>query len=128
MIAEKIRAASQRSKIRDLHDLSEIGKRPLDQNQIRVLAVLKLWNSRGPGLDYAALRARIEGAGDYDIDDLRNLLRKDEHPDLKAMMDRVSNAFRFLANLTEAERVVVADQLGRRQAEADALIAALMRN
>jgi predicted nucleotidyltransferase component of viral defense system len=46
VIAEKIRAASQRSKIRDLHDLSEIGKRALDQNQIRMLAVLKLWNSR----------------------------------------------------------------------------------
>lgn len=124
VIAEKIRAASQRSKIRDIHDLSEIGKRALDQNQIRALAVLKLWNSRGPGLDYAALRARIEGAEDYDIDDLRNLLRKDEHPDLKAMIDRVINAFRFLANLTEAEKIIAADRTGQKQAEADALAAA----
>lgn len=37
------RAASQRSKIRDLHDLAEIASRDLN----RALAVLKLWNSGG---------------------------------------------------------------------------------
>lgn len=41
-VAEKIRAASQRSKIRDLHDLSEIAARPLDRDRIRTLAVLNL--------------------------------------------------------------------------------------
>jgi predicted nucleotidyltransferase component of viral defense system len=30
-IAEKVRAASQRSKIRDLHDLSELAARPFDR-------------------------------------------------------------------------------------------------
>ena len=34
VVAEKIRAASQRSKIRDLHDLSEISIRPLYHAQI----------------------------------------------------------------------------------------------
>src|SRR3984885_15064620 len=42
VVAEKIRAASQRSKIRDLHDLSEIASRPLNRDLIRALAVLKL--------------------------------------------------------------------------------------
>ncbi|MCX5682355.1 MAG: nucleotidyl transferase AbiEii/AbiGii toxin family protein [Planctomycetota bacterium] len=45
VIAEKIRAASQRSKIRDLYDLSELARRPLQKEMIRSLAVLKLWNS-----------------------------------------------------------------------------------
>ncbi|OYX47048.1 MAG: hypothetical protein B7Y90_13855 [Alphaproteobacteria bacterium 32-64-14] len=125
VIAEKIRAASQRSKIRDLHDLSEIGKRALDQKQIRSLAVLKLWNSRGPGLNYAALRTRIEDAHDYDIDDLKNLLRKDEQPNLKAMVDRTVNSFRFLTDLTDAEKILVADPTGQRRAEAEALLATL---
>ncbi|MDZ4759974.1 MAG: nucleotidyl transferase AbiEii/AbiGii toxin family protein [Alphaproteobacteria bacterium] len=128
VIAEKIRAASQRSKIRDLHDLSEIGTRALDKDTIRPLAALKLWNSRGPGLDYAALRARIERGDDYDIDDLKNLLRKDEQPDLKAMIDRTVNAFQFLANLTETEKIIAADRAGQKQADADALIATLARN
>lgn len=43
-IAEKIRAASQRSKRRDLHDLSEISARPFRRDLTRSLAVLKLWN------------------------------------------------------------------------------------
>jgi len=62
-VAEKIRAASQRSKIRDLHDLSEIGVRALDHDLIRSLAVLKLWGSDGPNLDYGRFRERITGAG-----------------------------------------------------------------
>ncbi|MER8948083.1 nucleotidyl transferase AbiEii/AbiGii toxin family protein [Mesorhizobium sp. M0809] len=41
-VAEKIRAASQRSKIRDVHDLSEIAGRALNRDLIRSLAVLKL--------------------------------------------------------------------------------------
>ena len=63
VVAEKIRAASQRSKVRDLHDLSEIALRALDRDLIRSLAVLKLWGSEGPNLDYNRLRGRIMGAG-----------------------------------------------------------------
>ena len=50
-IAEKICAASQRSKIRDLYDLAEISRRPLRQELVRSLAVLKLWQGGGAGLD-----------------------------------------------------------------------------
>ena len=58
-VAEKIRAASQRSKIRDLHDLSEIAGRALNRDLIRGLAVIKLWNSGGPGLDYGRFSERV---------------------------------------------------------------------
>jgi predicted nucleotidyltransferase component of viral defense system len=88
IVAEKIRAATQRSKIRDLHDLSELAKRPLNRDQIRALAVLKLWNGGGQGLSFDVFRQRVEGGADYDIADLRNLLRKDESPDLTAMTKR----------------------------------------
>lgn len=60
-VAEKIRAASQRSKIRDLHDLSEIAGRVLNRELIRALAVLKLWNSGGQGLDYGRFCERVSG-------------------------------------------------------------------
>jgi len=123
IVAEKIRAASQRSKVRDLHDLSELAKRPLNRDQIRALAVLKLWNDGGQGLSYDALRQRIEGGADYDIADLRSLLRKDESPDLAAMIRRAVEGFQFLEALTGLERVVASDNAMQAREQADALAA-----
>jgi predicted nucleotidyltransferase component of viral defense system len=124
-IAEKIRAASQRSKIRDLHDLSELAGRKLNRDLIRPLAVLKLWNSGGPGLDYGRFSERIKGGGDYDIADLTNLLRKDQKPDLEGMIRRVLDGFRFLGDLTAEEKVVAADTGIKKRKEAQSLIASL---
>jgi len=120
-VAEKIRAASQRSKIRDLHDLCEISTRALRRDLIRSLAVLKLWNSGGPGLDFGRLRARIQDGGGYDIGELRNLLRKDQNPDLKSMIQRVIDGFQFLNNLTALERTLATDAAQRCRKEADQL-------
>jgi predicted nucleotidyltransferase component of viral defense system len=124
-IAEKIRAASQRSKIRDLHDLSELSGRKLDRELIRSLAVLKLWTSGGPGLDYGRFSERIKGGGDYDIADLTNLLRKDQKPDLEGMIRRVLEGFRFLADLTAVEKTLATDPQRNKREEARALIASL---
>ena len=124
-IAEKIRAASQRSKIRDLHDLSEIASRALNRELIRSLAVIKLWNSGGPGLDYERFAARVKGGGDYDIGDLTALLRKDQKPDLDGMIVRVVDGYRFLADLTEVEQALATDAALKNRKEATALIDAL---
>lgn len=124
-VAEKIRAASQRSKIRDLHDLSEIGGRRLNRDLVRPLAVLKMWNSGGPGLDYGRFSQRVKGGGDYDVGDLANLLRRDQKPDLEGMIRRVLEGFRFLADLTAAEKALAADVSRKKTKEAEALIAAL---
>ena len=59
IVAEKIRTAAQRPKVRDLHDLSEIALRVLDRDIIRSLAVLKLWDSDGPNLDCGRFREGI---------------------------------------------------------------------
>lgn len=124
-VAEKIRAASQRSKIRDLHDLAEIGGRALNRDLIRALAVLKLWNSGGPGLDYGRFSEHIAGSADYDIGDLTALLRRDQKPDLKAMIEKVLDGYRFLGDMTAAERALAADSHRKNQKEAEALVAAL---
>jgi hypothetical protein len=124
VIAEKIRAASQRSKIRDLYDLSEIARRPLQRDLIRALAVLKLWHSTGPGLDFERFRARIESGRDYDLSDLRNLLRRDQSPDLAGMIARVVANFQFVGQMTDAERALAADLPRRLQDQAAALRAA----
>lgn len=126
VIAEKVRAASQRSKIRDLHDLSELAVRPFDRDLVRGLAVLKLWTSGGPGLNFDALRQGIEGGADYDVGDLRNLLRKDQAPDLPTMIRRVVDGFQFLGMLSEPERALTVDRALRLRAEAQALQQALL--
>lgn len=118
IVAEKIRA-SQRSKVRDLHDLSEIAKRPIDRDTIRSLAVLKLWGM-DDSLSFARFRARI-AAADYDVEDLRMLLRKDENPNLDALIGRVVEGFQFLDQPDEAERVLAADARGELRGEAQVL-------
>jgi predicted nucleotidyltransferase component of viral defense system len=124
-VAEKIRAASQRSKIRDLHDLSEISGREINRDLIRSLAVIKLWNSGGAGLNYDSFATKIRGGGDYDIADLTNLLRRDQKPDLDGMIRRVVDGFRFLNDLSEIERILAADGSKTKRKEAEQLIAAL---
>jgi predicted nucleotidyltransferase component of viral defense system len=124
-VAEKIRAASQRSKLRDLHDLAEVSMRPLNRDLTRSLAVYKLWVSGGPGLDFERFQRRIEDGRNYNLDDLRNLLRKDQNPDLGLMIRRVMEGFRFLSDLTELETVLAADQARRRRDEAEKLISLL---
>lgn len=117
VISEKIRAASQRSKIRNLFDLSEVARRPLQRVLIRALAVLKLWNSTGPGLDFELFRSRVEGGRDYDLSDLRNLLRRDQSPDFAGMIARVLDSFQLIGQMTEIERAVAADLPRRRRNE-----------
>jgi predicted nucleotidyltransferase component of viral defense system len=48
MIAEKVRAAFQRVKVRDLYDLHRFAATPFDGELLRRLAVLKLWQARDP--------------------------------------------------------------------------------
>src|SRR5438093_460591 len=48
MIAEKARAAFQRTKVRDLYGLHRFATKPLDGEPFRALVVLKLWQVRDP--------------------------------------------------------------------------------
>lgn len=119
IISEKIRAASQRTKIRDLHDLSEIAKRPMDQDTVRALAVLKLWTVEDQ-LHFESFCDRINGA-DYDVEDLHMLLRKDESPALPDLIKHVADGFRFLQNLNAEEAALAADTRRQLRKEATSL-------
>lgn len=121
VIAEKIRAASQRSKIRDLYDLAEISRGVLNKDLIRPLAVLKLWENGKAGLDFDLLCQRIQSSEDYDVQDLQNLLRRDQKPELDKMIGTVCSGFRFLKSLTETESKLAADTSRRLKKEAEAL-------
>jgi predicted nucleotidyltransferase component of viral defense system len=108
-LAEKLRAASQRSKIRDLHDLSESLNIDFDKGLVRGLAVLKMWN-QGDSLSYATLASRVTSAKDYDVGDLTQLLRKDQRVELATLTKRVVEGFKFLGNLSEIEARLVQDK------------------
>src|SRR6266446_909618 len=127
VVSEKVRAASQRSKIRDLHDLSEVAGRQFNRNLLRSLAVIKLWESDGENLDYQQFAAQIEGGKDYDIGDLTNLLRKDQRPDLKDMIRRAQEGFRFLGQMTDLESTVAQDKARRCRDEIEALKAEALK-
>jgi predicted nucleotidyltransferase component of viral defense system len=91
VLAEKIRATSQRSKIRDLYDLYDLSESlnlEFERPRVRAIAVLKLWNQRD-ALSYQRLAKRLEEATDYDVGDLTELLRKDQRADLATLIKRV---------------------------------------
>jgi len=117
VLAEKIRAASQRSKIRDLYDLSESLNLEFERPRVRAIAALKLWNQRD-ALSYQRLVKRLEEATDYDVADLTELLRKDQRADLATLIKRVVEGYRFLSNLTELETQLANDKAGKAQAQA----------
>ncbi len=56
LLAEKIRASSQRVRSRDLYDLAKAAAKPINAPLIRTLTAIKCWNAKAPGF----------GAGGYE--------------------------------------------------------------
>mgnify|MGYP006286495645 CR=1 FL=1 len=58
VIGEKIPAAAQRTRIRDLYDLFQFARQPFERDVVRRIAVIKCWETRYP-FDPAALLDRL---------------------------------------------------------------------
>lgn len=119
-IGEKVRAAFQRPKIRDLHDLRQLRQHRFDPDLVRRMAVLKLWeSSEGRSFEpfsYETFVRRMNERVDrraYDEQDLQGLLRRTQKVDLKAMVKDVADTYSFLNNLTPDERLLADDQYQR---------------
>jgi predicted nucleotidyltransferase component of viral defense system len=121
VLSEKIRAASQRSKIRDLHDLSQAVNVEFNRELTRSLAVIKLWESDKENLNYGWFAKQVEGGENYDLNELRTLLRKDEQPDLKTMVKRVTENYRWLGQTTDLEKKITQDAKRTRKNDVAAL-------
>jgi predicted nucleotidyltransferase component of viral defense system len=120
MMAEKVRAAFQRVKVRDLYDLHCLASTPFDAALLRRLVVLKLWQVRDP-FDPEALFAKLR-AGVYDWDDLRRLLRAAERIAPSEILASVEDRFALLRELSDLERQVIADaRSGRNEPLAERL-------
>ena len=114
ILAEKIRACYQRNKARDFYDLGVFATRPLDQSLVRRLVVLKLWQA-GEKFDPARLMRNFEEGGEFDWDDLRDLVRHTEEIDPERICAACAGSFRFLADLSPDESVLANDAHQRDQ-------------
>jgi predicted nucleotidyltransferase component of viral defense system len=127
MVAEKVRAAFQRAKVRDLYDLHRFATTPFDGELLRRLVVLKLWQARDP-FDSDAFFEKIQG-GDYDWDDLSRLVRAGERFDAKEIVRVIGARFASLRVLSELERAVIADsRSGRHDRLAEQLREQILRS
>ena len=91
-----------------------LNKNPFTQNLVKYSGKWRLY-----------LNGPMREAAGIDVGDLANLLRRDQKPDLEGMIRRVLEGFRFLADLTAAEKALAADASRKKSKEAEALIAAL---
>ena len=112
IIAEKLRACYQRSKARDVCDLSVFATRPLDRPLVRRLLVLKLWQA-GDAFDPATLMAKFENPGAFDWDDLRQLVRRTQSIDPVRVTIACVEGFAFLTELSTEELALADDPYQR---------------
>lgn len=111
VIGEKIRAAAQRTRVRDLYDLYLLAREPYDRDRVRQIAIIKCWETRyafAPAAFLAALPARK-----YDWSDLGRLVRRDRPPAAGQITRDVQQSYAFLEEMTLEEAQLAADPYGR---------------
>lgn len=122
-IGEKVRAAFQRPKIRDLHDLQQLRRYGFNVDLVRRMAVMKIWESpEGASFEpfsfdafVGRMQARIDTRA-YDEGDLQGLLRQNQRVELQAMVRDVTEAYGFLANMTDSEKQLAGDKYQKERA------------
>ena len=107
MLAEKLRAACQRSKVRDLYDLHQCAALTFDGALLHKLVVLKLWQVRDR-FDPEAMFRRFR-SGRYDWADVERLLRRSARIDPESVVSTVETRFAALRDLSALERRVADD-------------------
>jgi predicted nucleotidyltransferase component of viral defense system len=112
ILAEKIRAAYQRNKPRDIWDLDHFANRPLPEALVRKLVIIKLWQVRD-SFSPERWNAKLADAKARDWDDLRQLVRGGVS-DPKQMLGRCARRFGFLADMNADEAALAADPYQRK--------------
>lgn len=105
LLAEKLRAAFQRMRARDLYDLYLFSGRPFDRDLVRKLVVIKCWNVRESFNPDVLLSSIAEG--EYDWEDLQRLVRRGDLPSQEIVIRKVTDEYAFLKDLdSELLRIV----------------------
>jgi len=111
VIGEKVRAAAQRSRVRDLYDLYQLARHPYDRHLVRRIVVVKCWETRYAFDPVVFLSSLSEGR--YDWSDLARLVRPDRLVGAAELVRDVQHGYRFLGDLTAEEAQLAADPYGR---------------
>ena len=115
MLAEKIRAAFQRIRSRDLYDLYLFSNRPYNKDIVKTLAVIKCWNARDP-FNPEMLLDRL-AKEEYDWEDLKRLVRKGNLPSQKDIINTVIKEYAFLKDLNDPLPKIVEDSKAHHEEE-----------
>lgn len=113
IIGEKVRAAAQRSRVRDLYDLYQFTGLRFDRDLVRRIAVLKCWETRF-AFDPAVFLSGLPHAR-YDWSDLRRLIRRGAAISPDEIVRGVQQGYAFLGQLTEEESLLAGDPYGRQR-------------
>ena len=111
IVGEKVRAAAQRARVRDVYDLYQFADKPYDRDTVRQIAVIKCWETH-----YAFdPDAFLGGLADtrYDWGDLARLVRRDVSPRPQLIVETVRDAYAFLKDFTPEEAQLACDPYGR---------------
>jgi predicted nucleotidyltransferase component of viral defense system len=123
IIGEKIRAAAQRSRVRDLYDLYQLSNRKFDRDLVRRIAVIKCWETNF-AIDPAAFLGSIR-SGHYDWADLRRLVRRGQEIQTETIIQGVQKSYAFLQDLTTDEVLLAGDPYRRERQTYQSLVAEL---
>lgn len=124
VIGEKIRAASQRSRVRDLYDLYQLAHQRFDRDIVRRIAVLKCWETRTT-FDPRRFFGRIR-EGTYNWADLQRLVRRGGQVDPATIIVGVEKSYRFLENLDSDEKIITNDAYQREESRYQRLVSSLV--
>ena len=111
VVGEKVRAAIQRTRVRDLYDLHQLARQPFDRDVVRRVAVVKCWETRYAFDPRAFLASLPEGKHDWS--DLGRLVRRDRLAAPDEIIRTVQEAYAFLGEMTEEEARLAGDPYGR---------------
>lgn len=124
LIAEKLRAASQRLSSRDLYDLYVYANTSYNRDVVKALTIIKCWNVREP-FDPDRLLNKIRNE-EYDWFELRRLVRPDYLPTEKEVIKTVTSNYEYLKELNGTLRRIKADSRSHRHSDlVDSLISKL---
>jgi predicted nucleotidyltransferase component of viral defense system len=112
LLSEKLRAAFQRIRGRDLYDLYLFSERPFDRDLVRKLVVVKCWNVRESFIPESLLDQISTER--YDWTDLQRLVRKGDLPSETALVRKVVREYEFLKDLGSDLNKIVKDSKAHR--------------
>jgi len=112
ILSEKIRAAFQRVRSRDLYDLYLFAGRPYNRETIKALVVLKCWNVRDP-FNPELFFDKVE-KGDYNWEGLRRLVRRGSIPSEEEVITKVLDEYEYLGDMDKDLSKIIRDSKAHR--------------